>query len=557
MYKQKCTYCILIGLVFIGLSFLGCGGGSSDDDGSNLSSSDRRADGAPVTIKGTISYEFVPFKSEANPVLDYGNIKMRKARGVVVVIVDEDGSSLGYTTTDENGQYAISVNAKRVKIQVYAQLFKKASNGQSSWNVKVKDNTNRDAMYVIEGSFASVGDNSTQTRNLAAPSGWGGNAYTSTRLAAPFSILDVVYDGIKKVESAQSNIVFPKLDIFWSKHNLSNWGKKELGQIGTSHFSEGSLYILGKENSDTDEYDVGIIAHEWGHYYEAMFSRSDSPGGNHSSGDMLDISLAFGEGFGNAISSIIRDNPIYFDSLGNRQQNGWSMNLESEVHNNPGWFSEASVQRILYDIYDSHDDNGDTLSLGFTPIHKAMVLYEKNTIAFTSLFSFITALKEVVPGNDTAIDAITTNENIAPINNIWAKGRTNRPQNASFLYSFLAVGSSVDFQTNYSAVSNRSNYVVSEKSQDNNKLGIYNYVAFEITTAGTYRIGISKVSGDYSSKLDPDFKLYKDTSKKALASADSFGFTEELEKYLEPGVYRLKVIVYSQTSGAVFRVTVN
>jgi hypothetical protein len=56
------------------------------------------------------------------------------------------------------------------------------------------------------------------------------------------------------------------------------------------------MFLLGKEDVDTDEFDTHVVVHEWGHYFESAVSRSDSPGGNHALGDLLDARLAFGEG---------------------------------------------------------------------------------------------------------------------------------------------------------------------------------------------------------------------------------------------------------------------
>ncbi|HIE44744.1 MAG TPA: hypothetical protein EYP87_00890, partial [Flavobacteriaceae bacterium] len=77
------------------------------------------------------------------------------------------------------------------------------------------------------------------------------------------------------------------------------------------------------------------------------------------------IVVAFGEGWGNALSAIATDDPIYFDTAGHNQSSGWFMDIENASHSNPGWFSEASIQRILYDLYDANDDGSDNLSLGF------------------------------------------------------------------------------------------------------------------------------------------------------------------------------------------------
>ena len=100
--------------------------------------------------------------------------------------------------------------------------------------------------------------------------------------------------------SANPSQVFPALKINWSVNNIPVSGNKAIGQITTSHYSpsEGQLYILGAADNDTDENDDHVIAHEWGHYFEDKFSRSDSLGGSHSGNDRLDLRVAFGEGFG-------------------------------------------------------------------------------------------------------------------------------------------------------------------------------------------------------------------------------------------------------------------
>jgi hypothetical protein len=508
-----------------------------------------------VQLKGTIVYDHVPFS--LNGGLDYANTTQKKVRGAVVKIIDASGNALATTTTDANGAYDVTVTGTSVKVRVYAQMYKAVQNGEASWNFQVKDNTDSSSLYVMEGSLAYLGTSSTQTRNLRAPSGWGGSSYSGSRVAAPFAILDVVYKAVDKIKTAQSDAVFPALDIFWSKNNIAATGDINLGQITTSHFNGTSLFILGKENSDTDEYDSAVVAHEWSHYYEAMFSRSDSIGGQHGEGDMLDIRLAFGEGFGTAVGCMIIDSSLYRDSLGDRQSRlAVSEDLEAGgSRSNPGWYSEASIYSILYDIYDAHNDAGDTLSLGFTPIHKVLIDAQKNTAAFTSIFSFITALKAVAPGNDTAIDAITSNESIAPINDIYGTGRTNRgTQNANPLYSNLTVGGSVNIVTNYSAISNSSGYVVTERGRSN-ELGIYNFVKFTIPSTGSYTFNISQVGG--RGTPDPDFYIYKSGSKIEIGRAIAGGTTDRLTTTLSAGTYRMAVIVYNQNSGNTFNITLN
>jgi len=503
-----------------------------------------KPDDTIVKLKGTITYDSVPVN--VNGVgLDYRHTIQKSVRGAVVRIVDSSSQELARTTTDEHGYYEFNIAnvASKVKVQVFSKL--KSSN----WDFQVKDNTNGDALYVMEGSLASVNKTKSQTRNLNASSGWSGSSYSGTRTSAPFAILDVVYQAIQKVRSADSSIVFPPLNIFWSKNNKPASGNISNGDIGTSYYNgNSSLYILGDENSDTDEYDSGVIAHEWGHYYEAKFSRADSIGGGHSGGDFLDIRLAFGEGFGNAVSSMLRDNPNYWDSSGQHQANGWSMNLETENNrDNPGWFSEASIQRILYDIYDSHDDAGDTISYGFKPIHQLLIGKEKNTPAFTSIFTFIKGLKDEHSSDATAIDNIVAQESIASITDIYGSGRTNRKENANPLYDVLSTGNDVTIVTNYAV-----DRYLSERSRTN-QLGAYNFVKVTVPSDGDYTITVTQVGS--SGNPDPDFYLYRGSSNQPIASAENPpALSDTLTKHLESGIYRMAIIVYNQYSGTSYSV---
>ena len=503
-----------------------------------------------VTLSGKVTYDFVPFRSGLNNGLDYEHMVKKPVRGVVVQVIDRSGEVLKTTHTDEQGDYTAKVTAKQVKIRVLAKMYQAPSVGKASWDFQVKDNTNSNALYVMDGRFANLGEGSTQTRNLNAASGWGGNGYTSTRVAAPFAILDVVYQAIEKVKTAQSDALFPPLNIFWSKNNLSASGDTNLGQIITSHYNgdETALYILGKANSDTDEYDSAVIAHEWGHYYESAFSRSDSIGGSHGNKDMLDIRLAFGEGFGTAMGCIIIDSPLYIDSLGDRQKQSFGDDLEQQtpLSNNPGWFNEASVYRILYDIYDANNEAGDGISFGFTPIHDVFINAQKNTPAFTSIFTFITALKAEQPGNESAIDEITAREQIAPITDIYGSGRVNRKfENANPLYYNLAVGGSVNITTDTSATA----------TSYDNRLGAYDFIKFTIDQERNYRFNIRQISGHGTP--DPDMFIYKGSEIQAVASTEAEGETDSIEAHLKAGVYRMAITVYNNRNKNIFELTLD
>jgi len=454
-------------------------------------------EGEGVKIIGTVTYDRVPVKVDSfgTAQLNYTQTYAGTGKHLLVKAIDDKGQTLAQTTTDSTGKYTLYVPENTsVKIRVYARMFK-----EDVWDLSVVDNTNLQSNYVLEGALHDSGTQTTK-RDLHAASGWDGQSYSMPRDAAPFAILDSINTIMQKMVQASPDIKFPNLLVNWSVNNVSVGGDPSLGQIGTSSYTahDGNLWILGDANSDTDEYDDHIIIHEWAHFFEDKFSRSDSIGGAHSSGDALDIRVAFGEGFGNAMSAIATDNPIYFDTSGYAQSSGWYMNIETAQPENPGWFSEASIQRILYDLYDdnSHQhSDGDHAHLGLTPIVNAMVDKERNTKAFTSIFTFINALKSENPSQEQVIDQIVAGEQINTIHDIYGNHRSNTA-NGVFttpLYRTLEVGKWI-------TQCNKNDYGVY------NKLGNRTYIKINISNNGIYTFGAKPYGSSYG---DPDIVLYE------------------------------------------------
>lgn len=521
----------LANTLWLTFALVGCGGGGG---GSSLPV-DAPSTGT-VTITGTVTYDLVSANSD-HIGLDYDNIRREAVKSVQIDAIDSNNKSLASTTTDSAGHYTFSVpNNTKMKIRVSAKMLQTST---PSWDVKVIDNTNSDALYVIEGALSSSGTANSQ-RNLNASSGWGGSSYTSSRTAAPFAVLDNAYQAIQKVLSANANTVFPPLLMNWSINNVSISGDTSLGQITTSHYSDGNLFILGDADSDTDEYDDHVVTHEWGHYYEDKFSRSDSIGGQHGQNDTLDIRVALGEGWGNAFSAMALNAPVYFDTLGLSQSSGFNFNVESGTSMSKGWYSESSVQRILYDVYDSNDDGNDTLSLGFAAIHQVFTGPEKITPAFTSIFTFITALKAENTGDTAEIDSIVSSENIAVITDIYGTGRTNKAN--AYPYHDLTPGTPLAI-------------VISNADGTYNKLSNRQYVKFTIATSGTYTIKVQQSNG---TNADPDFYVF-DTSPFSMVNfsdGTELG-VEEKSIWLMAGEYLMDVSDYKNIADAQLTVTIN
>jgi hypothetical protein len=396
----------------------------------------------------------------------------------VEAINSADSSIIASTITDSLGGYSLPVPAETtIKIRVKAQML---NTGSPSWDFQVVDNTNSKALYVMDSASFDTGSSGVANKDLNASSGWGGLAYTSTRVAAPFALLDTIYKAVAKIKLAAPTINMPQLLINWSINNRTTDGNKAIGEIGTSHFdsSENQLYILGKENLDTDEYDDHVVAHEWGHYFEHNLSRSDSIGGSHSGGDKLDPRVAFGEGFGNAFSGMALDEPIYLDTKGAKQATvalNFDLSSSTGDADSVGWFSEDSVQYILYSLYSK---------MGFSPLYNVLTGDQKNALSYTTIHSFISFLKANNPAYVSLINGYLTTKNISTIAiDQWdsTETETNNAGNTASLpvYKKLTVGAA------------ETQVCVNDDFGRKNKLMNRRFIYFNVTTAGSYTITAS------------------------------------------------------------------
>ena len=497
--------------------FAGCGGGGGNGT-------------SYISISGKITFDFVPATQTSG--LDYLSTTQKPARGVVVEAIGaSDSAILNSATTDSSGNYTVSAPVNTdIIIRVKAQMLK---TGIPSWDFQVVDNTNSKALYVMDNASFNSGTTNITDKNLNAPSGWGGSSYTSLRVAAPFTVLDTVYKAVQKIITADPTVTMPQLLINWSVNNVPTEGNKTLGQIGTTYYdpTEKQFYILGAENNDTDEYDDHVIAHEWGHYFEDRFSRSDSIGGAHSSGDKLDPRVAFSEGFSNAFSGMATDDPYYIDTSGFSQATtGLFMDLEKNNSDtfSVGWFSEESVQSILYDLYDSADDGVDIISSGFSPIYDVLVNKQKNADSFTTIFSFTSFLKNNYAGNSivpAGIDSLLANENITTTAiDEWDSTGTETNDGGN--------PKSLPVYTKLTDENPSVRLCGDGQFGDYNKLMNRRFFYFVITSSGSYSItAVPDLNGD------PVIKLYSQGVIVGSVDRGLKGVTETLAVNLTPGYY--------------------
>jgi hypothetical protein len=535
-----------------------CGGGGDGPGGGG---------GETVTVSGKITFDRLVFSTTPQAGLNPNAPIESPARQITVQAVS-GSSTVATTTTDANGDYSLSVPANtNIFIRARAEMIKTGS--APTWTFAVRDNTSADAVYVLDGASFNSGT-ANVTRNLRAPSDWNGNGYNPGRRAAPFAILDTVYQAKQLILGANPNAQFPELNLFWSEDNKNTDPFcPDIGNIGTSFYFRDStgqttdscegtprvlpdgIYVLGffatDDTGDTDEYDSHVIAHEFGHYFEDRFSRSDSIGGQHGLGDRLDLRVAFGEGWGNAFGSMSLNDPQYRDSSRGVSQD-FGFNLESDQGGFEGWFSEASVGEVLWDVFDSTADAGDNVALGFTPIYTVMTGDQVNTDALTSIYSFASSLRAQNASSAGAIATLLDNEGIESTPDAFGAGETNDGGDPRALpvYTDIALGQQIPAVCSSSVAGSKD--AIADGNP--NKLGNHRFFRFVNNTA---RLVTITAQGAPSTVLttaatDPDFYVFRRGDVVLAGESSVRGVeTASAQQPLPAGTYVIDVFDYETT----------
>jgi hypothetical protein len=509
------------------------GGGGGDGGGSGVTT---------VTISGKATYQRVPFSTNVNLGLSYASTAEQPIREAIVELIQSGGNTpLATTTTDSNGNYALTAPANTsVFVRVQAQLRKTTTPARS---IRVLNNTNGNALYVLDSAVFSSGA-TNQTKNLLAGSGWGGTSYTGTRSAAPFAILDTLLAAAEfVVANGNPTLDLPGLDVYWSPQNNSSSGDVALGQIESTLYTTASaggppagIYVLGAENVDTDEYDQHVLAHEFQHFLEDTISRTESPGGPHAPDDRLDLRVAFSEGFANAFSAMVLNDPLYSDSLGSQQARRFSFSMESNATLPAGWYNEASIQSVTWDLYDAASDGSDAVALGYKPLYEALTGRLRTGPALTSVYPFVTDLKGQAAAPVAAIDTLVTSQNIRVVDE-WGTNETNdgAVPRVLPLYAQLALNGGAQAVCGTTAVGTY------------NKIGNRFFLRFSLAAARavTVRAQYSAAgsTAPFSPESDPDIVLYGNGFLDIAESTTSGD--ETLTRTLQPGEYVIEVYEWS------------
>jgi hypothetical protein len=536
--------CRFASIVVLASVLAACGGGGDGGDGGGGGEcSSNPLPGATVTVSGRIAFERVPFSTDVSAGLDYVAITTEPAREVIVEVLSATNQAvLASTMTDANGQYSATVASNT---STFVRAKAQTRHAAPGWDVRVLNNANGNALYVLD-STAFCTDATTVVRNLTAESGWpdfGGTTYSGTRASAPFAILDSIHRAVQFLRAnGAAGLDLPALSVFWSPDNRlsDNWNPAtgailsgtQYAGVAIDGFPAG-IYVLGQEGVDTDEFDQHVVVHEFQHFLEDAISRTDSPAGPHSINERLDMRLAFAEGYANAFSAMVLDDPIYRDSYGTRQGQAFAIDFESNVYNPAGWFNEGSVQSLVWDLYDTSSDGQDDVSLGFAPMLAALRDELRTGTALVSLYSFVAALEQDPGAPIGGIDTLVESQQVFGTDAFGA-GETNFANitEANPVYTDLIVGGGAQ---RVCGTTEAGTY---------NTLGNRLFLKFSISSPATVTIRAETLDPQLGDpRPDPDIVLYRGGYLDDAMSSDPD--IETLVRPLEAGEYVIEVYEYS------------
>lgn len=503
------------------------GGGGSSTTGAGINNPPPVTN---VTVSGRVTFARIPLTATVGNGLDYAGTRQDPSRGVVVDLLNATTQAvIASGATDANGNYSFATvpGNTSVQLRVTARMVRAAPAALPRWDFAVRDVDTTTTNYSYsDGAFSS---GSGVTHDVAIPSGWNTASRTATgpRESAPFAILDTLYRAYTFVLATDADADFPALVVDWSAENTG-------GETFYQADPEPLMVLPGEADVDTDEFDEHVIAHEFGHYLEDSFARSDSDGGAHAVGDYLDPRVAWGEGFAYAFAAMVLNESEIRDVFGAGQADDQSFNVENDSLLNEGWFSEASIQEIVWDLFDSANDHQDTVSLGFGPIWNVLTNEQKVTPAVTSLFSFVTNLKVRNAGQAAQIDQLVLAENVASTSmDAFGTGETN-DAGATTPSDVLAVHTVIGIDAGPTVIRSTNSLHTGFVTGTDNKLSNSRFIRLDVGPAAANL----RITATGPAPRDIDIDVYRLGNEVMFGRSDT---NEQLDLTLDPGTYLLDV----------------
>ncbi|MBX3034082.1 MAG: hypothetical protein KF865_09165 [Bdellovibrionaceae bacterium] len=304
-----------------------CGGGFSGDTGDdNQQQSAEPAYCAAtqsysggVAVTGVARYEFRAVDTalglNGNPIDDtipMAEISVTNAAGAVV--------QCGATDASGNIALTLPAGADTYTLRVFSR------SETTKLKISVLEDYYVNAPYALTSTFA-VAANDT-AKNIGTITARARLSQSAKLEGGAFNIYKQIWRANEYLRSATGNSSFvaPKVAVYWKKgyNPYDYFGGGPLLSFYRPGYRQ--LFILGGNggavhNVDTDHFDNSIILHEYGHFLEDAYAKSDSPGGSHDGDFIIDPRLAWSEGWANYFQAAVMRSydsnwRYYIDTMG-------------------------------------------------------------------------------------------------------------------------------------------------------------------------------------------------------------------------------------------------
>lgn len=302
------------------------------------------------------------------------NPAARPIRFMEIAVKNSSGEIVQCAETAADGTFAFDLSQNTGNYTV--ELRSRAANSRS--NVYVLDNPTNNTQHSISTMVSSAATNSSLFLRARVHEGL---------LSGAFNILDQILNAQDYLRAqtlgcatlGQPNyfpgcVPFdsaPLVKVYWSPGVSPSIYVGTTGAISFYLNTRRELYVQGGQSgnvtsSDMDHFDNSVIVHEYAHFLEDVYGKSDSPGGSHNGDAIIDPRLAWGEGWANFFQAAVSGDATYRDTYGTPDCTsacaGTYYNASIDPAGTPandaptmgalgeGNFREFSITRMLWDV---------------------------------------------------------------------------------------------------------------------------------------------------------------------------------------------------------------
>lgn len=414
------------------LALISCSNGGSEGDQNSAAPTatetanclDIRAYGDALTISGNANYQYRPVAatttSQGTIFALSGNPATAAIPFAEIEILNSNGDNIQCGNTDASGNFSLNVskNAGPVRVRVLSRAF------NAKLKVSVLEDTNLNTPYVIETTVSAETSDIGGVQLLASAR----QSISAKIEGGAFHILASIYKANQyiRTQTNDAGFVAEKVSVFWKAgFNPYSYFGYPNNLLSFYKPGERKLFILGGKDGnvsqiDTDHFDTSVVLHEYGHFLEDVYGKTDSPGGYHNGDAVIDPRLAWSEGFANFFQAAAQGTNSYLDTAGfcndSQESGSCSQNVYFRLSENgtstlydraslagEGSFREISISRTLYKIVNTATSTpyaGAGAGIPFKEIWgvftDSVTGYHSNGKVFRSMHLLMSRLQQIV-----------------------------------------------------------------------------------------------------------------------------------------------------------------